>query len=103
MVDVVINGIELEMLIDTGASLSAISEKMFNELFSNFKVNDDNVILQSYSGLKVTGAINVSIKFKNLSKMLKIVVVENGGPAILDRDFLRLFKIGLSNVKNFNV
>lgn len=105
MVDVIINGIELEMLIDTGASLSAISKKMYNELFSNFKINEDNVILQSYSGeiLKVTGSINVSIKYKNLSKMLKIVVVENGGPAILGRDFLRLFKIGFSNVNNLNV
>lgn len=105
MVDVIINGRELEMLIDTGASLSAISKKMYNELFSNVKVNEDNVILQSYSGeiLKVTGAINVSIKFKNSSKMLKIIVVENGGPAILGRDFLRLFKIGLSNVNNLNV
>lgn len=105
MVNVIINGVGLEMLIDTGASLSAMSKKTYIELFSNFKLIEDNVILQSYSGeiLKVTGAINVSIKFKNLSKMLKIIIVENGGPAILGRDFLRLFKIGLSNVNNLNI
>lgn len=105
MVDVIINDVKLEMLIDTGASLSAMSKKMYDKLFFNFKLRQENVILQSYSGeiLKVAGAINVSIRFKNLSKMLKIVIVENGGPAILGRDFLRLFKIGLSNVNNLNV
>lgn len=43
--------------------------------------------------------INLNVKFDNCEKPVKFVVVGNGGPPLLGRNFLRVFNFGISKLE----
>lgn len=73
-----IDGIDVNMMIDTGASVSVISFNIYKEKFSKFKLSNSNVKLYAFTGksLKVLGEIYVPVENKQTCKYLPLVVVE---------------------------
>lgn len=94
MVTVTINNKEVPMEVDTGATLSVISE---NTYLSTWAADDrpslrpSTVLLNTYSGepLVVCGSINVPVVYKQQSKQLSLQVLKFGGPTLLGRDWLK--------------
>ena len=89
--EVVLNNNNCVMEIDTGASVSLISEGQYEKLFDKRKqqINKPNDILRTYSGenLKVLCTIHVNVLYKNHTVMnLPLLVVPGDGPNLIGRN-----------------
>ena len=90
--DVAVKGKILQMELDTGASLSLVSEKMFRENWPDLEVT---LHWHSYSGesIPVVGLIRVSVKYEDQESLLPLLIVEGDGPGLLGRNWLSHLKI----------
>ncbi|KAL1430157.1 hypothetical protein MTO96_015361 [Rhipicephalus appendiculatus] len=63
-VEVSVNGISLLMELDTGASVSVVSEDTFRRKFQSARLEPSTVLLKSYSGelTAVKGTLAVSVR-----------------------------------------
>ncbi|XP_023311910.1 uncharacterized protein K02A2.6-like isoform X3 [Anoplophora glabripennis] len=89
------------MDLDSGASVSCISEKTyFRNFASNYRLSKDALVLKGYNGLEFQprGYIVANVTYNNITKKVKFYVVHSGTVSILGRDFMKNFKIQLSMV-----
>ena len=86
-----IEGELVEMEIDTGASLSIMSEQEFLNLWPERSVVATDVTLHSYSGecIPVVGSIDVCVSYKGQKITLPLVIVRGVGPSLLGRNWLQ--------------
>lgn len=91
---------DVDFLLDSGASISAIPSKMYELYFKNIHLKEDKIIVRGYGGnfLNVLGSLTFSINFNNISKDFKFFVIENAQHPILGRDFLKIFDINQINI-----
>ena len=92
-VNVSINGKSLQMEIDTGASLSVMSDKMYQELWGDNKqplLVKEGVVLHTYTGeeVKPKGSAKVMVSYEGRDYQLSLLVVRGDGPALLGRNWL---------------
>ena len=85
------NGKTLTMEIDTGASVSIISEQLQKQLFPKASVEPSPLQLQTYTGerLGVIGQTQVTVRHHAQEKQLTIHIVSGSGPSLLGRDWLK--------------
>lgn len=97
---VLINKVELQFQIDSGSSVSAISEKTYNNFFSDVPLSQSNKFLFSYNGgsIKSLGKAQMPVSYLGKTKCIAIFVICDGGPPILGRDFIELFNLELSPI-----
>ena len=93
-VSVKLNNRDLEMELDTGASVSIISEATFNRLWPQEEapaMHESQVKLKTYSGeqLTVKGMIEVEVQYADQQAQLQLVVARGNGPSLFGRDWLR--------------
>ena len=83
----VVNGVILPMELDTGASVSLISELVWKEMFPNVKPQSCDTLLNTYTGepLQVLGQLRAQVRFNNQEKSLPLVVVKGDGPSLWGR------------------
>ena len=88
--DVEVNGKILQMELDTGVSMSLVSEKTFRESWPDLEVSQSDTTLYSYSGesVPVVGLIRVSVKYEDQESLLPLLIVEEDGPSLLGRNWL---------------
>ena len=93
-------GKHVTMGIDTGASRSTISESVYNEQLSDFKLQNTNVILKSYTNevVPVLGAIKIPVKCKHKEVELSAIVVAGNKPCLLGRDWLKNLRLDWERV-----
>ncbi|XP_049866919.1 uncharacterized protein K02A2.6-like isoform X1 [Pectinophora gossypiella] len=93
---------DITMELDSGSGTSVISEQMYRELFSDYKLQYCNIRMCLYNGHKISpeGYFNIEATFNKQSKRLKIFVVKNGGPPLLGRDFMSAFNLVLTTKIN---
>ncbi len=88
------------MEVDTGASLSVISETSYNSLWPDMDqaptLWPSKVTLKTYTGsvVPIVGEIRVDVKYNGQKHDLSAVVVKGDGPNLIGRDWL--------SVINFN-
>jgi len=92
LVTVSINNASLEMEVDTGASVSIISEETYNHLWSQADappLQESSVKLKTYSGeqIHVKGSTTVTVIYKEETKQLPLVVANGSGPSLMGRDW----------------
>ena len=95
IVTVDINEKSLQMEIDTGASLTLVSERTFRESWPTLKLSHTGVKLHSYSGesVPVVSTADVTVNYGNQVASLPLLVVEGGGPSLLGRNWLCELKL----------
>ena len=96
MVKVLADDKEFEMEVDTGASVSIISNKTFKELWKGSrKLKESTVVLRSYANqiIKVLGELDVTVVYGDQKKSLSLLVVAGKGPSLLGRDWLRQIRL----------
>ena len=91
---VTINEKTVSMEVDTGASVSIISEDTYNSVFAESKPllhKNTDVVLRTYTGQKipVVGCCTVAVKHNNQTAQLPLLIVSGQGPNLLGRDWLR--------------
>jgi hypothetical protein len=90
-----------EMEIDTGASVSTISEKVYQKCYENVPLCKTECVLRAYSGetIPVLGEINVNVKHnEKMYKNMRLIVVKGNKPSLLGRDWLQEVKLNWENV-----
>ena len=93
VVTVKLNNSTAHMELDTGASLSIISEKKFCSLWSTQarpELQSSSVKLHTYTkqAIEVLGSITVKVTYKTQVKDLPLLVVAGEGPSLLGRNWL---------------
>ena len=84
------------MEVDTGASRSLVSEKVYFDSLSHCKLEQSGIVLRSYSGqvIPVKGEIRVTAKYGSQSHdNLKLIVVEGNKPSLLGRDWMKCIRL----------
>ena len=94
----------MEMEVDTGASLSVISEKMYNNLSSEGRVpplEKSEIVLRTYTGeeVKPKGSCTVNVSYQGADYTLPLLVVGGDGPALLGRNWLEQIKLYWPGIK----
>ena len=87
-VTVQVDGHQLVMEVDTGASLSLISHETYQRLWPSRPLKASSVNLRTYSGdqVGVLGGLNVDVSFGDKHAELPLLVVEGSGPSLFGRD-----------------
>ena len=90
MVTVEADGVGLQMEVDTGSSVSLVSQSTFRKLWPERKLSECNYRLRSYAEepIKVLGCMEVEVKYKGQEVRLPLIVVEGSGPTLLGRSWL---------------
>ncbi len=104
MTIVTANGVELKMKVDTGASVSIISEYTYNKLWTHNMppLKETTLKLCTYSGetLQIHGAITVDVTYNDQTDILPLLVVEGTGPSLMGRDWLTKIRLDWGNICN---
>ena len=88
-----LNGVDLVMDIDTGASVSIISQQTFKELWgqdSHPALQHCGIRLRTCTGelLPIKGETQVEVHYKDQVKTLPLIVAEGNGPSLMGRNWL---------------
>ena len=85
------------MEIDTGASLSIISEETYKQLSSEISLSlqECTTVLKTYTGesLHVLGKITVPVTYQQQKIDLPLLIIEGTGPSLMGRDWLAKLKL----------
>ena len=90
--DLRINGRDLVMEIDTGSSVSLISEGTFDICFAdNILLTPSASKLRKYMGevMPVVGMAEVDVQYKGQKECMSLLVVPGNGPSLLGCSWLR--------------
>ena len=92
------------MELDTGTSLSVISEDVYTQLKniegSTLNLQDTKLNLKSYTGeiIPVFGTLSVEVKYKDFCEHLSVIVVKGKVPSLFGRDWLQHVKLQWSEI-----
>lgn len=82
-----VNGVSLTMEVDTGASLSLVSEETYHQLWqlNQPQLQPSEKVLSTYTGesLKVLGSLLVSVEYGVQKSQLELLVIAGSGPSLL--------------------
>ena len=102
MLEPIVAGVRLPMELDTGASVSIVSQETVRKLSPHVKVNRSDVILRTYSGerLRVLGEISAVVEYDGQPKQqLPLIVVEGQGPTLFGRNWLAKIRLDWHDIK----
>ena len=94
-VTVQVDGHQLVMEVDTGASLSLISHETYQQLWPSHPLKASSVNLRTYSRdqVRVLGGLNVDVSYRDKNAELPLLVIEGSGPSLFGRDWLARIKL----------
>ena len=100
-VELKVNNAEVVMELDTGASLTIMSEKTLQHKLPNLELQPSAVILKTYSGeqLKVLGQAQVKVTYKNQEIEAPLLVVAGDGPTLFGRNWLQLLQLDWKEIR----
>ena len=95
-----VNKVDLHMELDTGASLSVISEQTYNSFFSNEQLQPTDVTLRTHSGeeLNILGSLTVEVEHNSQVSVLPLLVIKGRGPSLFGRNWLERIKVNWTDV-----
>ena len=92
-VKVSLNGVPVEMEVDTGATLSIISKATYHKLWpppSTPPLQPTTACLKTYTGEPITveGSLDVQVTYQNQTLQSSVLVVGGDGPSLFGRNWL---------------
>ena len=103
VVDMELDGKITTLEVDTGATVTVMSEKTFRHLFPSQRLQRSAVGLKTYTGepMRIAGEVQVKVLYKDQpSRELPLVVVQGSGPTLLGRNWLRHFRLDWNSIKS---
>jgi len=99
-----IEGRSVQMEIDTGTSLSLVSEQTYRELWPATPLQKTTVKLKTYAGtpLKVLGSMNATVCYKQQTVKLPLLVVAGAGASLLSCNGLEKIMLNWKAIHNVN-
>ena len=91
----------ITMELDTGASLSMISQQTFAQIGHIRELKPSTVRLTSYSGheIKVLGTVDVEVSYEGVQKVLPLLIVEGNGPSLFGHNWLMHFQLNWQSIQ----
>ena len=88
------------MEIDTGASLSIVSEETLNIFSSGLNLKPTDVSLRMYTGepLPVIGMLDVEVTYGLQQATLPLIVVQGKGPSLFGRNWMEVIRSNINHV-----
>ena len=101
IVPVLIDGKQVDMELDTGASVTIIRKNVWYDVLAKKLVQKTDVKLRSYSGheIPVVGEAKVQVSHRNQEALLPVIITENDGPVLMGRDWLSVLKLDWGLIK----
>ncbi|KAL1482288.1 hypothetical protein MTO96_033892 [Rhipicephalus appendiculatus] len=99
-VEVSVNGTSLIMELDTGASVSVVSEETFRRTFPSCRLEPSSVMLKGYTGelSPVQGSLPATVRLGNHECRDVLYVVPGRCPSLMGRGWMKGLGIELRNV-----
>ena len=94
------------MELDTGASLSLISEETYKSTFGDsLQLNPSSIILHTYSGepISVLGAVDVPVSYNSQSASVPLIVVKGKGHSLFGHNWLKHFRLDWPSINNMQL
>ena len=100
-VDLVVDEKPLVMELDTGASVSLVSERTWRKLFPRVPLEHSEIRLSTYSGegLPVLGKRTVQVQYGTQEAYLPLIVVKGSESPLFGRNWLEAIKIDWGSIK----
>ena len=97
-VEMSIQGKPIEMEVDTGASRTTISERVYEKHFRLAKLLPAGVMLRSYTGdvVPVLGKLMVNVRYEKQRCKLELLVVKGNCASLLGHDWLSEIRLNWS-------
>lgn len=94
-----VNAVRLSMELDTGASVSLISERTYHEHFTSTKLTLSDIRLKTYTGekLKVLGKISALVRYRGQECLLPL---RESGPSLFGRNWLQKIRLDSGSIKH---
>lgn len=82
--------------VDSGAALSAMSERAYTSMFSHVPIRNTGVLLKAYEGTPIVpvGVVELFLEYRSRTFKCEFLVIRNGGEPLIGRDILRRLNIG---------
>ena len=99
-----VNKVDLPMELDTGASLSVISEFTYYSFFRSCKLQPSTVSLKSYTGQEIVirGKNEVNVQYAEQKAVLPLLVVKGQGASFLGHNWLEILNLNWSSNKSLH-
>jgi len=104
IIPVKVNGEDCSMELDTGASMSIMSEEAWKKSFTRAPLEKSQIKLRMYTRetLDVTGQAQVEVTYQNQTATLPIQIVKGQGPSLFGRNWLRDIKFNWGSIKKIS-
>ncbi|XP_049520472.1 uncharacterized protein K02A2.6-like [Dermacentor silvarum] len=99
-----IDGVLVNMELDTGAAVSVMSKTQFRQLFPSAVLEPTKVKLRTYTGALVRpqGVSSVNMQQGDHSAILPLYVVDHKGPPLLGWEWLHAVRLEWAKIWNLN-
>jgi len=97
-----LNGKQLNMELDTGAAVSLVSEQTYRSQLQGCLLKPSEVQLLTYCGgpISVLGEVEVSVSYEQQQAHLPLVVVKGNGPSLFGRNWLHTIRLNWESINN---
>ena len=105
MVTLFINDMPVHMELDTGASVSLVSEETWQRQLHEIPLQETDVRLRTYTGESITvlGQALVKVVYGEQEAKLPVLVVPGDGPSLLGRNWLKLIRLNWPEIKKVSL
>ena len=99
-----IQGVKMTMKLDTGASVSIISSRVYRENFPEIPLQKSDTTLRTYTGepIKVLGIFIAEVKCEGQQYSLPLLVVDGDGPSLFGRNWLSSITLDWKSIKHLS-
>lgn len=98
IIKMLVNGVPLEMELDTGAGVSVLPHNILKEKLSVYKVQPTLVKLKAYDGaiIEPIGAVEMFVDYKSIKKKCKFLIVSSDNKPLVGRDLWQSLALELT-------
>ncbi|XP_059413408.1 uncharacterized protein K02A2.6-like [Carassius carassius] len=96
-----IEGLPIDMEVDTGAAVSLISSELYRAKLSHIRLRHTSIVLKTYTGEVISpeGVIKVRVKLNKQSARLPLYVVKGDTAPLFGREWLRRIRLNWREIK----
>ncbi|XP_068697684.1 uncharacterized protein [Montipora foliosa] len=104
MLPVKVNGEDCSMELDTGASVSIMSEEAWKKRFPKAPLEKSTLKLRTYTGegLDIIGQAHVQVAYQDQTANLPLQIIKGKGPSLFGRNWLRDIKLNWGSIKRIS-
>ena len=92
-----VNGVTLPMELDTGASVSIISQNVWEGILSKMQLEKSDTLLKTYTGEKL------QVKYGDQVQQLPLLVVAGKGPSLWGQNWLAAIRLNWAHIKQVHM